>query len=133
MYNLKDPNLILDKIMDHWLKMMDKYAPIILVTSIYGKNRLNLSKECWKLIKIRNKAKEVSKRLGAEEDWNQYKRLNNFFVDKIERIEYNLGAPTQGPLLMLKAVMGKWQKCGQIKGFSFKQIDVKVVQKLLKR
>ena len=42
---------------------MDKYALITVVTSGYGKNRLNLSKEYWKLIKVRNKAKEVAKKL----------------------------------------------------------------------
>ena len=46
MYNLKDPNLILDKITELWLETLDKYAPIRVVTSGYGKNRLNLSKEC---------------------------------------------------------------------------------------
>ena len=39
------------KIMELWLEILDKYPPISVVTSYYGKNRLNLSKECQKLMK----------------------------------------------------------------------------------
>lgn len=56
-----------------------------------------------------------------------------FFVNKIERIKENLDAQTQDPLLKLRAVIGKWQKCGQIKSFSFRPIDMNVVQKIIKR
>ena len=200
-YNLHDPNMVLDKIMELWLEILNKHAPLRVITNGFGKNRLNLSKECRKLIKIRNKAKEVSKRSGEEEDWNQYKKLrnkvndqikkereggedeawkkisedktgkslweevkrragwvksltpkilsidgvsytkpqdlanhlNDYFVQKIEKIKQNLGAPTQDPLLTLKAAMGKWQKCGTISSFDFKPIDVKVVQKIMRK
>ena len=45
--------------------------------------------------------------------------LNGFFVNKIERIKQNLGQRKQDPLLTLKAAIGKWEKCGQIRSFIF--------------
>ena len=60
-------------------------------------------------------------------------KLSGFFVNKIVRIKQNLGPPTQDPLLTLKAVMGKWVSCGQIRSFSFQPISVKVVKKIIKK
>ena len=61
LYNYLNPKEILEEIMELWLKVLNKYAP--LKTKIYGisKNKWNFSKGCCQLMKVRDKAKKVAK------------------------------------------------------------------------
>ena len=60
-YNYSDPNYRLEKIMELWLRVKDKHAP--LKTKIYGSStkEQNFSKECCQLMKGSDRAKKVAK------------------------------------------------------------------------
>ena len=90
-YNITDPTLIANKIMEFFTSVLNKHAPLKSKNKNCSKGTLKLSKGCLNKIKERDKIKAKAIKSGNNDDWRLWRieknKINNLIRNEKKKQE----------------------------------------------